>query len=179
MINLKNLFLWLLWAIALGGTLSFYILPQQVRASDWWVCDYVWCPDENLTTDPTINDVGDNPLTEWVDQMGKNIEGLNTPWIGDSLQARDEGLRYIKKYVDYFLALLWLVALIYLIWWGLEMITAMWTEAKYEEWFKKLKRALIAIAGIGLSWYIVSRVFYFVNETTKEDSAINIEQLNV
>jgi hypothetical protein len=42
------------------------------------------------------------------------------------------------------------------------MVTAAGDEKKYGEWLKVLKYAAIGLAIIGLSWMIVSVVFWFV-----------------
>ena len=70
--------------------------------------------------------------------------------ITDHQTAKTTALQVIKNVVNYALGLLSLVALVYLIYNGFLILTA---------GLKSIKNALVAIAGIGASWLIVSVIF--------------------
>jgi hypothetical protein len=65
--------------------------------------------------------------------------------------------------INYALASLSLVALIYLMYHGFIILTAAGDDSKYKEGMKGIKYALIAIGGIGLSWIFISTIFRVVN----------------
>jgi hypothetical protein len=55
-----------------------------------------------------------------------------------------------------------LVALMYLIFNGFMILTAGGDDAQYKKGIGSIKNALIAIAGIGASWLIVSFIFWLI-----------------
>lgn len=83
--------------------------------------------------------------------------------ITDHQTAKSEVLGIISNFINYALWLLSLVALIYLIYKGIIVLTAAWDDTKYKEWLKWVRYAVIAIAGIWLSWIIVSFIFYVID----------------
>ncbi len=125
-------------------------------------CDFVGCPDDQLTNDPTVNDVGDNPLSQGAEAVGNNIEGIKNDNASNSAQAQNNLLLYIKTIVDYLLWFLAAAVLLYFLWWGYQMVVAAGDESKYNEWITKMKRWLIAVVGIWVSWYIISLIFHIV-----------------
>jgi len=150
--------------IAVAGLLGILALNLSSFVYAQQACDFVWCPDEQLTDDPTINDVGDNPLSKGAEALSDNIEGIKNDKASNSTQAQNNLLMYIKTLVDYLLGFLAFAVLIYFLWWGYEMVTAAWDDNKYTWWLAKMKRGLIAIAGIGVSWYVISLIFYIVDK---------------
>ncbi len=86
------------------------------------------------------------------------IVGTNAP-ISDHLTAQNQTINMIKSIVNYVLSFLALVALIYLIYHGFLILTAAGDDAQYKKGIQSLKYAVIALAGIGASWLIVSMIF--------------------
>jgi hypothetical protein len=43
------------------------------------------------------------------------------------------------------------------------MVTAAGDEERYNKWLNGIKYASIALAGIGLSWLIISLIFYIID----------------
>ncbi len=72
-------------------------------------------------------------------------------------------LNSIKTFINYVLGLLAVIALVVLLWWGFQMVTAAGDDNKYKKWFTILKQAGIGLILIGLAWLIVSFFFYIVN----------------
>jgi len=68
----------------------------------------------------------------------------------------------IKNFINYVLGLLAVIALVILLWWGFQMVTAAGDDNKYKKWFTILKQAGIGLILIGLAWLIVSFFFYIV-----------------
>jgi len=145
--------------------LAFVGLSMQAYAAGG-ACEFVGCPDQQLTDDPTINDVGDNPLSQGADAVSENIANLKNDQAKDSEQAQTNLLKYVKTIVDYLLALLAFAVLLYFLRGWFEMVTASWDEKKYTDGIAKMKRGIIVIIGIGLSWYIISIAYHLVKIST-------------
>lgn len=90
------------------------------------------------------------------------IVGVNDQ-ISDHQTAKNNTLQVVKNIVNYALALLSLVALVYLIFNGFLILTAAGDDTQYKNGLKSIKNAIIAIAGIGASWLIVSFIFRLIN----------------
>jgi len=68
----------------------------------------------------------------------------------------------IKSFINWVLGLLSLIALVILLYGWFKMVTAAGDEGKYKEGFKILKQAGIWLAVIGLSWFVVSIIFWII-----------------
>jgi len=107
----------------------------------------------------------DNPLTaEWhsggaqeVAVIGLNDASATDGWQGDAL------INVIKWWVNWILGILALIALLILIYGGLLMVTAAGSEDRYSKWWTILKQAAIGLIVIGVSWFIVSIIFWLIN----------------
>lgn len=78
----------------------------------------------------------------------------------------DSLLRTVKSFINRILWLLSLIALAICLRWWFQMLTAAGDETKYKKWFTILKQAWFWLAIIGLSWLIVSLVFWIINSNT-------------
>lgn len=68
----------------------------------------------------------------------------------------------IKSFINWMLGILALIALVILIWGGFQMVTAAGDDAKYKKWFKILQQAAIGLVFIGVSWLVVSVIFWLL-----------------
>ncbi|MEI8091910.1 MAG: hypothetical protein WCG98_07005 [bacterium] len=68
----------------------------------------------------------------------------------------------VRSFVNWLLGILALIALIILIWGGFQMITAAGDETKYKKGFKILQQAAIGLVFIGVSWLVVSVIFWLL-----------------
>ena len=85
----------------------------------------------------------------------------NLVWAGQKLTG-SAILDTIKNAINWILGILATIALVICLYGWFKMVTAAGDEKKYGEWLKVLKYAAIGLAIIGLSWMIVSVVFWFV-----------------
>ncbi len=106
-----------------------------------------------ISNENTAEDSDENKTINWV---LKNDSQIKNFW-----EAKKTVLDVIKQFVNYFIYLLSFVALVYLLYHGFIMLTAK-DDTKYNEWMKWIKYAWIALAGIWLSYFIVSFIFYLV-----------------
>ena len=75
----------------------------------------------------------------------------------------DDLLKVIKGAVNWVLGILWLIALLILMYGGFEMVTAAGDGKKYESGQKVLKAAAYGILLIGFSWLLISGIFWLSN----------------
>jgi len=85
----------------------------------------------------------------------------NLVWNGQKLSWAAL-LDTIKNAINWILGILATVALVICLYGGFLMVTAAGDEKKYEKGLGVLKYAAIGLAIIGLSWMIVSVIFWFV-----------------
>lgn len=83
--------------------------------------------------------------------------------ISDHSTAQNQTLQIVKNIINYVLGFLALIALVYLIYNGFLILTAAGDDAQYKKGMKSIEYAVIAIAGIGASWFIVSLIFRLIN----------------
>ena len=81
--------------------------------------------------------------------------------IESQQDATQKTLQLVHKLINYALSLVSLIALIVLIFAGVQMTTA---GGKFKAGAKALKKIAIAIVGIGISWMIVSLIFRFLEK---------------
>jgi hypothetical protein len=88
--------------------------------------------------------------------------------VGDKISthanAQGKTLDVVKNIINYMLWMLALVALVYLIYHGFLMLTAAGDDTQYKKGLWGIKYAGIAIAGIGVSWLVVSGIFWLLGQ---------------
>ena len=73
---------------------------------------------------------------------------------------------YIKWILNYFLGIIWLIALWYMIFQWFRMLTAGSNEEEVNKAKKWIKYAIYAIFWVWLSWFILSIIFWFLQLVT-------------
>ncbi len=99
------------------------------------------------------------------DTSGFGTNPWNTAWVWVVGEWQDTGgwlIDVIKSFINWVLGLLSLIALVILLYGWFKMVTAAGDEGKYKEGFKILKQAGIWLAVIGLSWFVVSIIFWII-----------------
>ena len=81
--------------------------------------------------------------------------------------ATKKTINLVHRIINYALGLVSVVALIVLIYAGIQMTTAAGDDKKYQAGKSTLKSITIGIIGIGVSWLIVSFIFWLLNTMTK------------
>ncbi len=117
------------------------------------------------------NDIS-NPIRDWAYTAIKSpdetseIGWVQWAWqkIEDHTAAREKTFAIIKNLINYALWLLSLIALVYIIYHGIIILTAAWDDAKYKEGLKWVKFAAIALIWIWLSRVVVSSIFWLIFE---------------
>ena len=86
--------------------------------------------------------------------------GINVGWAWSD--QGDTIIDIIKRFINYALGFLALIALVMLLWGGYKMVASGWDEGAYKEGLKILKNAAIGIAFIAVSWFLVTFIFYVI-----------------
>jgi hypothetical protein len=89
-----------------------------------------------------------------------NAQNVGLGWTKNADAWDGWLLLIVQNFINFVLGLLSFIALIMLLRGGFQMVTAAGDDAKYNSWFTILKQAGVGIAIIGLSWMIVSFVFF-------------------
>ena len=91
------------------------------------------------------------------------INVINVSEILGFEQAQNQTLWLLQNIINVLLSFTALVVLVYLIYEWYMIVTAGTDEGQYKKALAKLKNAAIAIAGIAVSWFIVSFIFAALN----------------
>lgn len=91
-----------------------------------------------------------------VTQVGVSGASTATAWGSNSF------MDVIRTFLNWVLGILSLIALIVLLYGGFNMVTAAGDDAKYKKGFKILQQAAVGLAIVGLSWIIVSAIFWII-----------------
>ena len=111
----------------------------------------------------------DNPIRQWSRLIVESPDGesminvINVSEILGFEQAQNQTLWLLQNIINVLLSFTALVVLVYLIYEWYMIVTAGTDEWQYKKALAKLKNAAIAIAGIAVSWFIVSFIFAALN----------------
>ena len=109
------------------------------------------------TTAVLANGAGGFGAVDWVADI-KGISGT-----GQGTGATNI-LTVVKTFINWVLGLLSLIALCVCLYGGFQMVTAAGDDTKYKAGFKVLKQAAIGLIVVGLSWIIVSSIFWVLGQ---------------
>ena len=102
---------------------------------------------------------GDSDFWDWSNpDANRNL----VSWADGQTLTGSAFLDTIRNAINWILWILATIALVICLYGWFKMVTAAGDEKKYGEWLNVLKYAAIGLAIIGLSWMIVSVIFWFV-----------------
>ena len=156
--------------------LSTYIqTPRLISPIVRWVflvCMSAWVSLLSFSLLPTSTyaqlDNTNNPFTN--PKNSGSAEKLGVVGLVDA--GEDDGgrndalINVIKWFINWTLGILWLIALLVLLYGWFRMVTAAGNEDQYGEGMKILKQAAFGLVMIGLAWFIVSMIFFVISLTT-------------
>lgn len=98
--------------------------------------------------------------------LGWGFTSQNTAYNPDTLWANsmqnNKLVDMVKSFINWVLGIISVIALIVLLWWGFNMVTAAWDDGKYQKWFKILKQSAMWLVLIWVSWMIISMIFWLL-----------------
>ncbi len=94
--------------------------------------------------------------------FGDPTATTNVGVAGTGTAQNDSLINIIKTFINWMLWMLALIALVILLFWGFQMVTAAGDDAKYKKGFKILQQAAIGLVFIGVSWFVVSIIFWLL-----------------
>lgn len=107
-----------------------------------------------------------NPFTEA--SADGEVWSIDVVGTDGGTTKKDTFVNVVKGAINRVLGILALIALIILLWWGFQMVTANWDDGRYAAWFTLLKQAAWGLAMIGVAWFLVSIIFFVINLVTQE-----------
>jgi len=131
---------------------------------EWWdETDEIYTQDKNNVIDDSDLD---DPLRNGTRSAVQNVEWVIDADTTTSEQSQWNVMKYIWKWVNYFLALLWMVLIIFIIKDWIIIVTAAWDDNKQKEAFKNVKNYVIALIWIWVAYLLINLIFHFVNINT-------------
>lgn len=82
--------------------------------------------------------------------------------LGTSAGQQDSFVNVVKWWVNWVLGILALIALLYLMRGGFQMVTSGGDDEKYGAWFTILKHGATWLILIGVAWFVISIIFWLV-----------------
>lgn len=106
----------------------------------------------------------DNVIAAGAQAMADPIDGIiTTPEpIADHETALNRTIHLIQVAINRLLWILTAVSLIYMLYCGFQIFTSGADDAWTKKWKQWIKNAAVALAGVGLSWLIVSAILRFI-----------------
>lgn len=140
-------FWWLDFPIKAGDT----ILPDDLE-------DVIW--DEITNCDDPLR-CGAKAVWKWIGDTWNGGWLIYTE-VESTQQSWEQTSNFIKWLTNYALWIIWLVALVYLLYHGMMAVTAWADEEKLKKWIGWAKYAMIAIFWIAVAWFMISLVFWLI-----------------
>jgi hypothetical protein len=113
-----------------------------------------------------------NPKNPYVDENHWwNTKDISVVWSWEN--KKDSFLNVVKWAINWVLGILALIALIILMYWGFQMVTSAGDEDKYSAWFTILKHAAQWLILIWIARFVISIIFWLVNQVTKNAPPAN------
>lgn len=125
-------------------------------------------PTEPINTDELaeFSELEDDTLRLGAREISENLDGVDVDPVDDTTSAWERVTGSIKTIVNRALSILWLVALVYLMYHGFMVLTAWSNDDRVSKWMKWVQYALIAIVAIGLTRLFLSLVFWALDAFT-------------
>jgi len=105
----------------------------------------------------------DDPLRNGTTSAVENVDWVINVDTSTNEQNQDNLIKYISKWLNYFLALLGLVVTIFIIKEWYTIVTAWSNESIQKESLQDIKNYIIALIWIGVSYMLINLIFHFIN----------------
>ena len=148
--------------------LSLCLIPSVIALEFWPWTETILTKDPDDVVSKDISDSeSDSIINAGIDAIWwGQIDGIFVEELDGNASAWEKVTEIMWWIINYALWIVGLVALGYMIFNGLITLTAWADEERAQRWRKGMKIAAIAIAGIALSWFIISLMFYVLFSVT-------------
>ncbi len=102
----------------------------------------------------------------WNDPFGWTRTDINPNVPGATGLQGEKLLTTVQTFINWVLGILAFIALIVLLWWGFQMVTAAGDDNRYKKGFTILKQAAIWLVFIWLAWLIISLILSVIGYVT-------------
>ncbi len=164
---MKKLFASMIWIIVIGvmGALPVFAVDR------FGTTDEVITTDQNDTvgaeivnSTDTLRD-GTEIIAEWIGDADNN-DKIYFSEVTSTEQSRSKTADYVRALVNYALAIIGLVALLYVAYHGFLTVTAAWNEEQSAKWVEGMKYGAMALIGIATAWFLLSLIFWLIQQIT-------------
>ena len=129
---------------------------------------YIWQDETDEIYTKNKDEVIDDSNLDDSLRAGTRSAVENVEWVIDantdtSEQSQENVVRYLSKWVNYFLWLLWLLLTILIIIQWIKIVTASWDTNKQKEALINVKNYILVLIWIAVSYLIVSLIVHFVS----------------
>lgn len=139
--------------------------------------DWFWTTDKVITTDQ--NDVVGKEIRDSTDTLRDGTE-LVAEWVGDADnndkiyyqevtttgETWEKTADYVRALINYALAIIWLIALLYVAYHGFLTVTAAWNDDQTAKWREGMRYGAMALLWIAVAWFLLSLVFWLIQKIT-------------
>lgn len=125
--------------------------------------DVVW---DKITqsTDPFRD--GTELIAEGIGDDTSTSQKIYYSEVTSTTQSRTKTADFVKALVNYALAIVGLVALLYVVYHGFLTLTAAGKDDQFSKWLEGMKYGAFALAGIGVARFVLSLVFWLIQQIT-------------
>ena len=110
------------------------------------------------------NDINENPISQWSNIFSNKLSGIiHIPQTDEYNTSLWYIMALVQITINWLLWILSFVALVYMLYCWFLIFSSWSDDKKSGKWKKWITTAAIAIAGIGLSWLIISIIIRFIN----------------
>ena len=154
-----------IWMFLIGVMVTFSInsVCFGLKWGEWW--DIIPSVKQTDST-PIINGqtILDDSIEYWSNTFSKKAQWiLQLPQSQDYNNSLSYVMALIQIAINWTLWMLAVVALVYLLYCGFLVFTSWSDDKNASKWKKWIYTAWIALAGVWLSWMIISAIIRFIN----------------
>lgn len=119
---------------------------------------------EIRNSNDTLRD-GTELIAEWVGDADNN-DKIYYEEVTTTGEGRDKTLDFVRALMNYALAIIGLIALLYIAYHGFLTLTAAGNDGQAGKGMEWMRYGAMALLGIAVSWFIVSILFWLIQQIT-------------
>lgn len=151
--------------------MSVVAIPHIFAVTRFWTTDEVITNEEIDAVGTEIRDSTDT-LRDGTELIAEGIgdadnnDKIYFSEVTSTEQSRSKTADYVRALVNYALAIIGLVALLYIAYHGFLTLTAAGDDEKSAKWLEWMRYGAMALIGIAVAWFLLSLVFWLIQQIT-------------